>query len=160
MSEITDRDIEALIQSFDQSSWREMHLVVEGLDLYLSKDPSRRSPPVAAVATAPASAPIAATAPIAAAPVHAAGPRVPPEGLATVRAPNLGTFYRSPKPGAEPYVSIGQEVAAETEICLIEVMKLFTPVRAGMAGIVREILAADSQLVEFDQPLFLIEPKA
>ena len=57
-----------------------------------------------------------------------------------VRAPNLGTFYRAPKPGAAPYVAIGQKVEAETEVCLIEVMKLFTSVCAGVAGTVREVL--------------------
>ena len=78
--------------------------------------------------------------------------------MAVVRAPNLGTFYRAPKPGAPPYVAVGQKVEAATEVCLIEVMKLFTSVRAGVAGTVREVLAEDAQLVEFDQPLFLIEP--
>ena len=80
--------------------------------------------------------------------------------MAAVRAPNLGTFYRAPKPGAPPYVAVGQKVEASTEVCLIEVMKLFTSVRAGVTGTVREVLAEDAQLVEFDQPLFLIEPLA
>jgi acetyl-CoA carboxylase biotin carboxyl carrier protein len=81
-----------------------------------------------------------------------------PEGLVALRAPNLGTFYRAPKPGAPPYIELGQEVEPDTEVCLIEVMKLFTPVRAGVKGIVREVCVADSELVEFDQPLFYIEP--
>ncbi len=80
--------------------------------------------------------------------------------MKTVRATTLGTFYRAPKPGAPPYVSVGDKVDADTEICLLEVMKLFTAVRAGVAGIVREILVRDSEVVEFDQPLFLIEPAA
>ena len=80
--------------------------------------------------------------------------------MVVVRAPNLGTFYRAPKPGAPPYVAVGQRVEAATEVCLIEVMKLFTSVRAGVAGTVREMLVEDAELVEFDQPLFLIEPLA
>ena len=75
-----------------------------------------------------------------------------------VRAPNLGTFYRAPKPGAPPYVSLGQRVEAETELCLIEVMKLFTSVPSGVRGTVKQILVEDSQLVEFGQPLFVIDP--
>jgi acetyl-CoA carboxylase biotin carboxyl carrier protein len=55
-------------------------------------------------------------------------------------------------------VSIGQKVTPDTEMCLIEVMKLFTSVRAGVAGTVREVCVEDTQLVEFDQPLFLVEP--
>ncbi len=77
-----------------------------------------------------------------------------------MRAPNLGTFYRAPKPGAPPYVRIGQHVDPTTELCLIEVMKLFTSVFAGVSGFVRQVLVEDAELVEFDQALFLIEPDA
>ena len=86
-----------------------------------------------------------------------ASARVPDHWVA-VRAPNLGTFYRAPKPGAAPYVSVGQTVDADAEVCLIEVMKLFTSVLAGVAGTVRKVLVEDAELVEYDQPLFLIEP--
>jgi acetyl-CoA carboxylase biotin carboxyl carrier protein len=78
----------------------------------------------------------------------------------TVRAPTLGTFYRAPKPGAAPYVKVGQHVDPTTELCLIEVMKLFTSVLARVSGVVREVLVGDTELVEFDQALFLIEPDA
>ena len=81
-----------------------------------------------------------------------------PDHWVAVRAPNLGTFYRSPKPGVPPYVTVGQPVAADTEVCLIEVMKLFTSVLAGVEGAVRKVLVEDSELVEYGQPLFLIEP--
>jgi acetyl-CoA carboxylase biotin carboxyl carrier protein len=77
-----------------------------------------------------------------------------------VRAPNLGTFYRSPKPGDPPYVQVGQELVAGTEICLLEVMKLFTTVVARVAGVVREICVDDGAMVERDQLLVLIEPQA
>jgi biotin carboxyl carrier protein len=83
-----------------------------------------------------------------------------PDGWTAVRAPNLGTFYRQPKPGAPPYVEIGQEVRADTELCLIEVMKLFTSVPAGVPGIVRKVCVEDAEMVEYNQVLFLIEPKA
>ena len=76
-----------------------------------------------------------------------------------VSAPNLGTFYRAPKPGAAPYVEVGQEVAADTEVCLIEVMKLFTPVSAGTAGVIHEICIDDGQMVEFGQILVVIDPQ-
>ena len=75
-----------------------------------------------------------------------------------VTASNLGTFYRSPKPGAAPFVDVGQRVEADTEICLLEVMKLFTSVKAGIAGTVRQISATDAELVEGGQVLFYIEP--
>ena len=72
-------------------------------------------------------------------------------------APNLGTFYRSPKPGSPPFVELGQQVAADTEICLLEVMKLFTSVNAGVAGTIMKVCAVDAELVEGDQVLFYIE---
>lgn len=96
------------------------------------------------------------TAPVAA-PTTAARTDIP-DGWTMVRAPSLGTFYRAPKPGAAPFVAIGSKVGADSELCLIEVMKLFTTLRAGTAGAIREIYASDGDLVEYDQPLFLVEP--
>ena len=72
----------------------------------------------------------------------------------------VGTFYQAPKPGAPPYVEVGQKVDADTEVCLIEVMKLFTPVKAGVDGTVREICASDAQMVEYEQVLVIVEPDA
>ena len=80
--------------------------------------------------------------------------------MVAVRAPNLGTFYRAPKPGAPAYVEVGQAITADTEVCLIEVMKLFTPVKSGVDGTVREICASDGQMVEYEQVLVIVEPHA
>jgi len=99
-------------------------------------------------ATASANAPAPATAPAAA---------NVPEGATIVAAPYLGTFYRSPKPGAPAYVELGSDVTAESELCLVEVMKLFTAVRAGVAGKVVAILASDGDLVQAGQPLFAVK---
>lgn len=162
MTDVKAQDIEAFVRTFDELDWQNLHVVIDGLEIYLSKNPAdpglvetRAARPADRVApgAAPSSSRPAATAP---APIeaHAA------TGMKTVRATTLGTFYRAPKPGAPPYVSVGDKVDVDTEICLLEVMKLFTAVRAGVAGIVREILVKDSEVVEFDQPLFLIEPSA
>jgi acetyl-CoA carboxylase biotin carboxyl carrier protein len=79
------------------------------------------------------------------------------EGQVIVTAPSLGTFYRSPKPGTPPFSQIGDEVDTETELCLIEVMKLFTTLRAGVKGKLVKILVEDGVMVEHDQPLFIID---
>jgi len=76
----------------------------------------------------------------------------------TVRSPMVGTFYRSPSPDEPPFVDIDSAVGIGDPLCLIEVMKLYTTIEASCAGVVRAVLADDSKLVEFDQPLFLIEP--
>jgi acetyl-CoA carboxylase biotin carboxyl carrier protein len=81
-----------------------------------------------------------------------------PEGAVVVRAPYMGTFYRAPKPGAPAYVELGSEVTADTELCLVEVMKLFTAVRSPVAGRVHAILATDGQMVEANQPIFAVLP--
>jgi acetyl-CoA carboxylase biotin carboxyl carrier protein len=161
MTSVTPRDIEALVESFEASDWNDMKLTIDGFELFLSKSPGARPPSsageiAAAAVTAPAfhgSAPAWART---TAPKHAAAP----EHWVSVRAPNLGTFYRAPKPGAPPYVKLGQHVEPTSELCLIEVMKLFTSVFANVSGVVRQVLVEDSELVEFDQVLFLIEPDA
>jgi acetyl-CoA carboxylase biotin carboxyl carrier protein len=82
----------------------------------------------------------------------------PPDGFAVVRAPMVGTFYRAPSPGAPPFVEVGSAVAASTQVGIIEVMKLMNAIEAGASGVVREILAANAEPVEYGQPLMLIEP--
>ena len=73
-----------------------------------------------------------------------------------VTAPLLGTFYRSPKPGAPPFVEVGAAVQEDTVIAIIEVMKLMNTVRAGVRGTVTEILVNDGALVEYEQTLLRI----
>lgn len=161
MNKPTARDLEALMELFEKSDWKELDLRMEGFELYLSKDPARRRGGSGGAATSAGpraeggregSAPISAPSPP---PMSAS---VVPAHWIAVKAPNLGTFYRAPKPGAAPYVQIGQSVMPETEVCLIEVMKLFTSVRAGVTGTVRQIVVQDAEMVEHDQVLLYIEP--
>jgi acetyl-CoA carboxylase biotin carboxyl carrier protein len=157
VNKITQNDIEALIELFDRSDWRHLHVVGDGIDLFVSKDSNaRRSIDRTTLVSAGAESPPVAVAPTPVAQAPAA--RTPPAHWVAIRAPCLGTFYNAPKPGAPPFVSIGQSVSVDTEVCLVEVMKLFTTVRAGVTGTIRELLVADAELVEFDQPLFYVEP--
>ena len=77
-------------------------------------------------------------------------------GEVVIRAPMLGTFYRAASPGEPPYVEVGQRVSAGDTVFLIEVMKLFNSVRAGVDGTVTRILHENATLVEFDEPLMVI----
>lgn len=162
-------EVEALIVEFQNSGMRELHVRCEGFELYLSQDPNAAGVDAVVQATAAApSAPAARSgAPAAPAPAsrgHGAPPPaavVPddlPDGAVLVRAPYMGTFYRAPKPGAPVYVEVGAKVGVDTELCLVEVMKLFTAVRAGLAGHLHAILANDGQMVAADQPLFIVVP--
>ena len=82
-----------------------------------------------------------------------------PEGTMVIRAPTLGVFYQAPAPGEKPFVEVGQHVRADDTVCIIEVMKLFNSIRAGIDGEVVKILVENGELVEFDQPLIFIAPR-
>jgi acetyl-CoA carboxylase biotin carboxyl carrier protein len=123
-------------------------------------------PPAHTVAAAPALAPPATVAPVAAA-VHAAAaaaavpaPATPPTPLdpnvATVESPMVGTFYRSAKPGAPPFVEVGAQVKPGQPLCIVEAMKLMNEIESEVAGVVVEILVENAQPVQFGQPLFRI----
>jgi acetyl-CoA carboxylase biotin carboxyl carrier protein len=92
-------------------------------------------------------------------PVQAAAEKLPP-GLTLVRAPMVGTFYCAAAPGAPPFVAPGSRVAADTTVCIIEVMKLMNTIPAGCAGVVTHVLVKDAGPVEFAQPLIAIDPDA
>ena len=114
------------------------------------------SPPVTAAAhPAPAAA---AAAPVAtpALPSAAAAEAVPAVEGHVVKAPMVGTFYRSPSPDAKPFVEVGQAVKEGDVICIIEAMKLMNEIDADAAGIVKAILVENGQPVEYGQPLFIL----
>lgn len=163
-------DLEVLAELFQTGGWSELRVESDGLSLLLSRDvdtPALGRP--SSEATAPdktsVAAPLAQASPATAAATSSAVTMVPVAGTdlaidpawTAVTAPNLGTFYRSPKPGAANFVEVGQTVRADTEICLIEVMKLFTSVQAGVSGTVRHIAVADAELVQGGQALIYIE---
>lgn len=152
-------DVHSLIELFTHSEWDELRLEIDGDELLLSTDSNAQMTTPAATAAARPTAPMPPPASAASA-ISAAPPATRPRNWVCVKAPNLGTFYTSPAPDAAPYVTPGATVTTETEVCLIEVMKLFTTVRAGISGTVREIAAQDGDMVEYDQALLWIEPAA
>src|ERR671914_968285 len=81
-------------------------------------------------------------------------------GLHVVRSPVVGTFYRAPTPGGEPYAEVGDHVGAGQPLCIVEAMKLMNEIPADVSGEVVEILAENAKGVEYDQPLFRIRPEA
>ena len=70
----------------------------------------------------------------------------------------VGTFYKAPEPGAEPYIKVGNRVTAGQTVCIIEAMKIMNEIEAEIAGVVREIMVDDAQPVEFGQVLFRVDP--
>ena len=77
-------------------------------------------------------------------------------GDVEIKAPSVGTFYRRPKPGADPFVEEGANVGEGDTLCIVEVMKLMNSVKSDVAGVIKQILVEDGQAVEFGQPLLII----
>ena len=80
------------------------------------------------------------------------------ENLLTIKSPMIGTFYRQSGPGKPIFVNVGDEVAVGQVVCIIEAMKLFNEIESEVSGIIVKVLVEDASPVEFDQPLFLVEP--
>lgn len=167
-----DDDLEALVRQFQGSDLVEMHVRTADIELFLSRNPDADpvlgraggavTLPVSgpAAASAPTTAPAPASAPAAApaAASTAAAATAIPESWSIVSAPYLGTFYRAPKPGEANFVELGQTVEAGVDLCLVEVMKLFTAVCASVKGVVRHVYVRDGEMVTEGQPLFALEP--
>ncbi|MDP3773345.1 MAG: acetyl-CoA carboxylase biotin carboxyl carrier protein [Gemmatimonadales bacterium] len=85
-------------------------------------------------------------------------PPAPPSNLIEIKSPMVGTFYRAPEPGAEPYVKVGSRVSAGQTLCIIEAMKIMNEIESEVTGTVREIQIDEAQPVEFGQVLFRVEP--
>ena len=106
------------------------------------------------VAPGPVTLP-APAAPEARAAPPAAEPEAGPEGH-VIKAPMVGTFYRSPSPDAKPFVEVGQAVKEGEVVCIIEAMKLMNEIDADAAGVIKAILVENGQPVEYGQPLFIL----
>lgn len=152
------RDVEILARLFETGGWTELRVESATISLLLSNDETTATlggtqtgsvSPGEPQPVQPNPSPTPASAAVTTGSVD--------PGWHAISAPTLGTFYRAPKPGAAPFVELGQIVLAETEVCLIEVMKLFTSVQAGVAGTVRHIAVADAELVTGGQALIYVE---
>ena len=114
------------------------------------------APVVAAPVPMAAAAPVSASAPAAA---PAAAPKPADAGnLITIKSPMIGTFYRKSAPDKPNFVEIGTDVAPGKVVCIIEAMKLFNEIECEVKGRIVKVLVDDASPVEFDQPLFLVEP--
>ena len=108
---------------------------------------------------APAIAPVAAApAPVAAAPDAPAPAASDDSKYITVKSPMIGTFYRSSSPDKDPFVGVGDMIGKGDTVCIIEAMKLFNEIESEVSGKIVKVLVDDSNPVEYDQPLFLVDP--
>ena len=93
---------------------------------------------------------------------HAPAEKAPADDTSkylTIKSPMIGTFYRSPSPDKPSFVNVGDDIDSGKVVCIIEAMKLFNEIEAEISGKIVKVLVDDAQPVEYDQPLFLVEPK-
>jgi acetyl-CoA carboxylase biotin carboxyl carrier protein len=161
---LTAADVAEILRLVEASAFDEFSLEFEGLKLNFKRgagaDAAAGTDAAAGAGGPTARHVIAAELPAAAAPA-AAAPAAPTPVVADpnshdLRSPMLGTFYRAPKPGAPPFVTVGSAVEEDTIVGIIEVMKLMNTVRAQVRGTVAQVLAADGALVEYDEILMRV----
>jgi acetyl-CoA carboxylase biotin carboxyl carrier protein len=162
------RYVKKLIEMIDESTVDSVEITSDkGMKIRISKSPQQRG-------TVQMAAPMAMPAMVAAAPSprlspahgmpaltegEAAAAAEPPKSTGLeVKSPMVGTYYKSPEPGAKAYVAVGDRVSKGQIVCIIEAMKIMNEIESEYSGIVREILVQDSQPVEYGQVLFKIDP--
>lgn len=140
------KEIQALMRDFEDSDTRELEIADGDFHLYLSKNKraknssvtSNNPTPVAKSASTPQAA------------------KQTEKPVQTITAPLVGTVYLQPKPDAEPYIQIGDQIQPGQVVCVIEAMKMMTEIKSDVAGVVTKINVENEELVEVEQPLFTL----
>jgi acetyl-CoA carboxylase biotin carboxyl carrier protein len=153
-------EINNLINAVNHSNVNELKLekgdfkitIRQGGTVIMNQAPQAVQQTVATVQNAPA--------PVAAAPTQAATPVADTAGdnLITIKSPMIGTFYRSSGPGKPLFVNVGDDIKEGQVICIVEAMKLFNEIESEISGKIVKVLVDDASPIEYDQPLFLVQP--
>ena len=157
------KEIQELINFLAESGLEEVNIETDNFKVSVKRSAEQTvvSAPVAAT-PAPAPLPTPAPAPAAPAPAPAAtesaAPAAPSGNTIEIKSPMIGTFYRSANPESPSFVEVGSEVKAGDAVCIIEAMKLFNEIESEVSGKIVKVLVDNAQPVEYDQPLFLVEP--
>jgi len=164
---LSDEDVREILRIIDESDLAELRLETEGFSLHVVKgggtgagsaeaqrqasaEPAPARPSAEASTSGRAGAPAGSSADL--------GKPSDADGLVTITAPMLGTFYGAEAPGRPPFVEVGRRVEPDTIVCIIEVMKMMNSIPAGVSGRIAEVVAENAELVEYGQPLFRVEP--
>ncbi|WP_149241646.1 acetyl-CoA carboxylase biotin carboxyl carrier protein [Dyadobacter sp. 32] len=152
------KEIQKLIDFIAQSGLDEVNIETTDLKIKVKRYGSAPS-----VSSAPVSAPVAVAAPpVSISSISSAAPAIAPEpaasNLVTIKSPMIGTFYRASSPETPAFASIGDEIVPGKVVCVIEAMKLFNEIESEISGKIVKVLVENATPVEFDQPLFLVEP--
>jgi acetyl-CoA carboxylase biotin carboxyl carrier protein len=158
------KQIQELIKMINKSNIGEVTIEEKGFKLTIKQ----KEEPVQNVIAAPVHTPMMTAMPqqIAATPGQGTAPAADkpkaadavPDNLITIKSPMIGTFYRSSAPGKPAFVEIGDDVTPGKAVCIIEAMKLFNEIESEVKGRIVKVLVEDASPVEYDQPLFLVDP--
>ena len=153
--DLTPDDVRDVLRALDSSGLDQLHLELADLTLTVRREGATGWTAEQQVLRRP-------TVERGAEPAVAAEPERPraavPEGMAAVHPPLLGTFYRAPKPGAPPFVEVGDRVGEETVVGIVETMKMMTPVHAGVRGTVAEFRTGNGEFADTDAVLLVVDP--
>mgnify|MGYP003842158275 CR=1 FL=1 len=146
------KEIQDLIDYISNTGLAEVKIKTEEFELSVKKyaDGSTSAPAPQYIAAAPSPAP--------AAPTPAAPSPAPSSNLVEIKSPMIGTFYLTANPDSAPFVTEGGSISAGKTVCIIEAMKLFNEIEAEISGKIVKILVANASPVEYDQPLFIVDP--
>jgi acetyl-CoA carboxylase biotin carboxyl carrier protein len=155
-------EIQDLIKFVAKSGVTEVEIERKDFKITIKSEKQRADQQIIVQAPAQVAAPVAQPAAAIAAPVATPAQEAPAASddskYITFKSPMIGTFYRSAGPDKEAFVSVGQSVTAGSTICIIEAMKLFNEIESEFTGKIVKVLVDDASPVEYDQPLFLIDP--
>ena len=164
------KDIQELIKFVAKSGATEVDLEIDNIKISI-KSPAMKAgkviePPLTVVSDMAVSKPVVGAVPLAAAPIASAALEDTSEtelkeetsNYITVKSPMIGTFYRKPSPDKDAFVIVGDEIKPGDVLCVVEAMKLFNEIESEVSGKIVKVLADDSSPVEYDQPLFLVDP--
>ena len=157
------KQIQELVKLINKTNIGEITIEEEGMKVTIKqkKDPvqyvtGQATPLAMPSVAAPAPVPAASPAPAAPSPAPAAPSKL--DNLVTIKSPMIGTFYRQSGPGKPVFANVGDEVSVGKVVCIIEAMKLFNEIESEVSGKIVKVLVDDASPVEYDQPLFLVEP--
>ena len=156
------KEIQNLIKFVSNSGVAEVKLETGDIKITIRTTLEGNSPDITYVQQAPMQQAIAApavSAPVAATPATPAVPAADDNSkYITIKSPMIGTFYRKPSPDKPVFVEVGSSIGKGDVLCVVEAMKLFNEIEAEISGKIVKILVDDMSPVEFDQPLFLVDP--
>ena len=154
------KEIKNMIDFIAKSGLAEVNIETEAFKIQVKREAEGTVIAAPAVAAAPAPAPVAAAP--APAPAAEAAPAAPAaedtSNYVEIKSPMIGTFYRSPKPEDPVFASVGDKISAGDKVCIVEAMKLFNEIESEVSGTIVKVLVENASPVEYDQPLFLVDP--